>query len=381
MKIQNAKLNDRTVMAMRRMAAYFGRFPVKKYACKFNMSEQSVSRALTGKQYSHLNNIVKPYVQRMSCPETREKARAMCLAGIAYSVIAKELSISKSTVSLYCRDIERPNRVAHNRITSEEQLRRAEQRQKEAEARALEREQMRQKRLIEDNEAKLARKNARRGRMRLLKVEDVIFHRADIVLTQRAEFATRAKECGVSLGAFVPAIYGDTFSELNEKYPPVPKGMFKRKSERIRLDPLPLEFTNELLSMRRSDPVTWTYQALANFTNEKTGRNYRGGPISVMLINLDPTLRELDAKYKHVPVPRNKKSPPAQRERRVRASVPRKKKIAEIVPVKTFMVECVVCEKDFETSNLKLEVCSHDCGAVLRKYNQEHPEDAPECMA
>lgn len=108
MNKMRAKLSDRTVMAMRRLARRYKRFPVKKYARKFNVSVTTVSKAVTGKRHKHLNDISPPFSQGMYDAEMKTEALRLRAQGLPYSAIAKEIGISKQCAWAWTKEISTP---------------------------------------------------------------------------------------------------------------------------------------------------------------------------------------------------------------------------------------------------------------------------------
>jgi len=194
----------------------------------------------------------------------------------------------------------------------------------------------RQERL--DRQAKVEKKPFNNTK---LKDEDVLELRQMIRQEQFWNLAKHSERLGVCGESVRQAARGQTFSHLNdqvapitEKYPAKPRVQRKKR-----------QWTNEVLvaeviALRREDMTKWTYQALAQYMNDRSTRRYSAGRVASLIRFRDPDLHEKG---------KNEPKPPRQ--------------------LYQYSRECPICDESYKTTNRLSRSCgSESCKAVLREY-------------
>jgi len=153
-----------------------------------------------------------------------------------------------------------------------------------------------------------------------------------------------AKRYNVTTAAVSMALNGKTFKAVDPIEPPILGPLPPaRPPAKERVRGLPKPKILELVALRRSHPLQWTYSALAEKLRTETGLGYHRGLVAGLLKRFDPTLAELD-KIK----PYKEPKPP--------------------IPPKTKV--CVICEETYQTRRKDSEVCqSKACRRTVEKSN------------
>jgi len=182
----------------------------------------------------------------------------------------------------------------------------------------------------------------RRG---ILTDKDVIHLRAEAHRTGYMHLREYGKKYGVCHATISMAIRGVTFVYLNDEYPPVRFSDLKDVRPPTKAEQREA-LIQEMIQMRLSDPVKWNYDALRDWMKEKSGKNYRSTHIIQVLRHRSPEIIELDKLH------------------------PTKSKIKKPKVKKKYKVECAICEDVFETHNRHAELCGKpECLDVLRQAN------------
>ena len=275
------------VVEVRRRVKEDPSFDLTAYAKEKGMARTTLRRALSGRSYQHLNNVEPGGTRASKKSEKQEEARALCRANISLRLIAKQLSVAKSSASLWCKDILE------------------ERRQREAEE-ALAHPTIKQKKKWKPQ----PKKERDRNGPQVLTNETVIDLRRIVRADNLLRLGYHAARLGVSASAIRDAVKGITFKAVDEIEPPVTHrlGVVPRKPRTI----IPsVDLIEEAIALRRSSPDVYTYKALSQWMREKTGRKYGQIFLANLMLGHDPSLKELDAKPikpKKVSAPKKKMS-------------------------------------------------------------------------
>lgn len=102
------KVSDQDVIAMRSMAKTSTHAEVHGKFSHLGICIHTTEKIIRGVVYKHLNDKAPPVLKDIRKTELKQKARELCASGIAYNKIASTLGVAKSSVSLWCKDIKRP---------------------------------------------------------------------------------------------------------------------------------------------------------------------------------------------------------------------------------------------------------------------------------
>lgn len=101
---------------------------------------------------------------------------------------------------------------------------------------------------------------------------DVIRLRAEAIAAGTLPLRPLARQLGVAHSTLHDALLGKTFTHLNDTSPPVTTGLLARRTQPTAVGPAVIQ---EMADKRLSDPVKWSYRALADWCNTNHGTNYQ----------------------------------------------------------------------------------------------------------
>jgi hypothetical protein len=101
----NKVLTDDAVLDLRRRIRAGEDIVTRKWAEEYGTDKSKVDRAIRGRTFMHLDAIEPPVIRIVKKEELKLKAREMYTQGMTYPQIKKELGVSKSSISLWCRDL------------------------------------------------------------------------------------------------------------------------------------------------------------------------------------------------------------------------------------------------------------------------------------
>lgn len=400
----SVKLTDADVIELRRIANTGTRLDLEKIAQERDVTVESIERAVRGRSFGHLNAIAPPHVRSVAKPHAQENAKVMYLAGLSYKQISKILHISKSSISLWLRDV--PKRKETRRptgkgtsgpvLTDDDVLLirksiRAEgvfnlaiwaERFKVSKpaisyaARGITFKHLdemeapisgtlprrsgripkpKPEKKVRDPKVVKPKGPPKRHKNHVLTVDMVVEMRRTVRATGYIDVKTHAQRYGVSEATALYAIRGKTFSRANEFEPPIteklkPRPYQTKGTSRERPDEA---IMSEAIALRRSDPDNWSWKALSEWIVQKGGKAYASHQVSRMLNNRDPSIKDVQPT----------KPPKVTREPKPRTPSVRVKK--------HYNNECVICETPFQSTNPHKELCgSKDCLDIVREANR-----------
>jgi transposase len=358
--VKAVRLDERSkrIAAMRKESRELGKADLSRYAVEEGLSEDAISNALRGRTFKHVNAVEAPFIVVVKKNKERDAARDLYQQGLTYNAIAERLSVSKSSVSLWCSDLVVKKRASRKVIPDSELVAKA----RELYATGLSTlkvstqlnvsnrkvaqwcEDLVQARVADRSihpiipKKKIVAKNAS------LTDEFVVNMRRTVRRTGVRNWPQYAKEAKASITVISMAARGESYKHLNDIEAPITEADIKvvSKPRKNVLDPAKYKaLVEKMAELRREDPLKWTYSELAKYMSVETKRKYRGSHIAITLRNFDPTLKELEA-IKPAPVPRVKKAPAAPKARKV-LSVEELKRRADL---KRFMAEADAFERE-----------------------------------
>jgi hypothetical protein len=111
-------VSDDVVLKARRLVREDPSLTHRQLASQFNVNASSLEKAIRGQTYKHLNDTEAPVLRSIKKDDKRQEARELYLQGMSYLEISKQISIPKSSLSLWLRDIVRPPKVAKPKTLS-----------------------------------------------------------------------------------------------------------------------------------------------------------------------------------------------------------------------------------------------------------------------
>jgi transposase len=315
---QEREEKEAWVLKLRKEARDDPDFNVKKYIEKYNECESVITKALRGDTFKHLNTIEPPVKQVKKKAEEQAEARSLYQQGWSYNQIAAKLQVSKSSLSLWCRDLAAITHPIPQRRTPEHVKNKARELYKSgmtcqaiADQIGIDNRRVYDwcSELIKENKVK-APKKVREPRPRqrngpqVLTDDEVIELRRIVRETGVKDWRSYAQTYKSSYSCIRMAVLGLSFKHLNEIESPVLPSELTRsrrmrgksvKGPKIRVSSVDEAKLAEAIALRRADPARWTYGALGTWLREQTGINYRAGPMAAMLLKRDPSLKELEA--------------------------------------------------------------------------------------
>lgn len=307
-------LTDTIVLDLRRTARDNPKFNRNACAKLYGINLSTLTKALTGISYKHLNDQEPPVVKIVKKADEQETARQLYKDGKNYNEIARLLNVAKSSISYWCRDLAEAKRAAKGGVRV---------RVPKGQENPVPIKPRSQYPSFRPPVPKEKVKKVRRSK-RFLTNEDVIAMRKEVKEQGYKDVTSFVSRYGVSASTISLAISGKHFSDLNEIEAPVVGRLPRRHRWGEHRDRRCQErdvLIQEAIRLRREDPIKWTYAALAKWMSEKTGKTYHSPHISRPMLNRDPSLRELEKL--EPPKPRRKQAPRKQ-------SVPRKRKTATV---------------------------------------------------
>lgn len=270
------KLTDDQVILMRKKGREDNKLDTDYYVNLFEADESTISKAVRGYSFKHLNKEHPPFIKVVKKEEMQKKAREMCEQDIPYRDIAEQLDVSKSSVSLWCKDL-----TEKKRELSPEKLK--------SSVRAKER---------RDLTGEKPKRRERNG-PQVLTTEQVVELRRIVRAEGKLDANRHAVTYNVVASVIGDAVRGRTFKYVNEIEPPVTDKL-KRTPRTFRSITPPHDLVVEALALRRSDVVKWSYKQLSILFRERTGRKYGQSYIANLLLTLDPTIKDLKRPYTFV---------------------------------------------------------------------------------
>lgn len=281
------KLTDDQVILMRKKGRENNKIDIDYYVNLFEADESTISKAIRGYSFKHLNKEHPPFIKIIKKEDFKNKARELCAQDVSYRDIAKQLGVAKSSVSLWCKDL-----TEKKRELSPEKLKAAAVAKKRRDLTG----------------EKLPRRERRNG-PQTLTTDQVIELRRTVRAEGRLNANHHASIYKVVASVIADAVRGRTFKYVDELEPPVTDKL-KRPPRAARTIVPPEELIKEALELRRSDLTKWSYRALSALFKERTGRKYGQDYIKGLLIERDPSIKDLKPPYRFVTrKPRSIKTP------------------------------------------------------------------------
>jgi uncharacterized protein YerC len=293
-------------------------FSARQYGKDHGLHEKTISRYIRGVKRTLPDTPKIP--ESETARAKRLKARELYTSGKNYNQIRDETGFPKSSISEWCRDLVAQNRTCVKPKQDEElrlKIRALYSSGKTVVGIASElsvgtklvtrscKDLITERKLSGTYVRKVKPKSAPTSRQ-ILTDSNVIELRETVNRTGNRGWPMWSSKFGASIAVISMAARGITFKHLNATAPPVGEYVSKRV-DKYRLDE---NLVAEALALRREDPRQWTYGALASWFSEKTGRKYSASHMAVMLVNRDPSIKELEALTpKRVRVPRVKAAP------------------------------------------------------------------------
>lgn len=103
-------ISDEVVLQARRLIRENPELHNRKVAEQFDVPMISLEKAVRGATYKHLNNIEPPIIRSIKKEDQRAKAIELYKKGLSYNAIKDELNVAKSSLSLWLRDIPKPEK-------------------------------------------------------------------------------------------------------------------------------------------------------------------------------------------------------------------------------------------------------------------------------
>lgn len=366
------KISIKTIVDLRQRINKGEKVNLLAEAEKIGCSENAVRKAIIGHNSKEADVIVPPVTLTGNCKKgAKEKARVLFSEGKNYNEIVDILKVAKSSVSIWCSDLRKARDEKRLAEKTEEERKRAEDK-------ILEKQRKRSEAEIKRKET-VAERKARRGQPcyanREMTMEDVAEMRRDVRRNQCRNVSFYADKFGVSETSISMAQRGVTFKDADALEPPVLE-KFTKESAYAKLTKERDERAQEALTLFRSDPVKWSYAALAEYLTQKYGVALRPCIVKRLMVVRDPSIAALEPPK--VAKPKVARAPKIERERRVRASGTKKKKVVQKPTLVIHKHECVWCGEEFESSSATLEFCTQDCRESSEAYylGQEVLEDA-----
>lgn len=308
------KLTDDQVILMRKKGREDNKVDVDYYVNLFDVNESTISKAVKGYSFKHLNKEHPPFVMVIKKEDLKNKARELCEQDVPYREIVKQLGVSKSSVSLWCKDL-----TEKKRELSPEKLKAAVVAKKRRDLTG----------------EKLPRRERRNG-PQTLTTEQVIKLRQVVRAEGRLNANHHASIYNVVASVIADAVRGRTFKYVDELEPPVTDKL-KRPPRTARIITPSEELIKEALELKRGDNVKWSYRALSIFFKERTGRKYGQDYIKGLLIEHDPSIKDLKSPYRFVTrKPRAIKTPKLTTEKKLdRIDLIRSAVVRTVKPRKT----------------------------------------------
>jgi hypothetical protein len=278
-----------------------------------NYSFRSLEKALKGQSFKHLDATHSPVDTVSEYDLLREKARELYRQGYSYDKIKAQLRVSKSSLSLWCRDLNDTPPTTPKRHLSDEFIKKMrELYQGGMSVIDLSRQlKISDKKISEHcgdlilarKENRTATKKPRKKTVRVangcqvLKDDDVIAMRREIRASGKKAWKIYAEKYKISIATISVAVRGKTFTHLNAIEPPIEDHEVIKTQRPALVDRTPAspELAQQALAKRRSDPLEWTYGKIAQWLSEVTGKKYRAGHVKILLVNKDPTIVQLEA--------------------------------------------------------------------------------------
>jgi transposase len=257
------KLTDEQVLIVRRIAAE-GPVDYEHHAKAFGVAINTLENAVRGRTYRHLNDQVAPTVTSSKSDADRFLVRKLYQEKLSLSEIAKQAGVAKSTVVLWCSDLTGERASPHKKKRGRPKA------------------------------AVLPKEPGRKSNgSQVLTDEQVLKLRRDVRREKVRALHKRSIEYNASATSIAQALRGVSFKHLNAIEPPVLERLRPDMPFSARLIP-DESLMAEMISMRRGDPQTWSYAALAKWISEKTELLYKASHVSRVLIKRDPSLKDLE---------------------------------------------------------------------------------------
>jgi transposase len=345
---------DQGIVEMRLEVAKSQAVDIKKYMAKLQLSDVTLRKALRGITHTHLNSKAAPVCLDIKKDSERLEVRRLYTEKkIGCRLIKKTMAkagrpVSSASVSRWLSDLIQ----VRNQEREESNKKLRQQARTLYAAGGVTTHDISKKMKIsnervaawcadlidarhgERKKRTAAKQAARPGRPQLLTDEQVLEIRRRVRASGIKDWVKLAKEYRVAPSSVAYAAKGITFRRLNDQVAPItdadarsaPKGRAPTKTKRKWKSDLPDELIDEIIELRRSDPVKWTYGECGRLLFERTGKKYCAGPVSVLILRRRPEMKELEKIY----VPRKPRDPETRKKYKPLTESEKKEKAARM---------------------------------------------------